>query len=132
MTNAGQAKLEGLYLLTATLLIAHQIDSAYWQEWNLFGMGGGIQGFVLSNVPLILVVLYGLVRLVKAPRVGAWFGLALGAAGVAAFFIHGWFLLQGRPEFRVPASVAVLCAALATSIGLGWQCIKTLRARDTA
>jgi hypothetical protein len=123
-------KLESLYLVTITLLIAHQIDSAYWQEWNLFGMSGEIQSFVLSNVPLVFVFVYGLIRLVKAPRVGARFGLALAVVGTAAFFIHAWFLLQGRPEFRVPASIAVLAVALATSIGLGWQSIKTLRAPE--
>ncbi len=119
-------KLESLYLSTVTLLIAHQIDSGYWQEWNLFGLSGGIQSFVLSNVPLVLVFLYGLIRLVKAPQVGARFGLALALVGTAAFFIHAWFLIQGRPEFRVPASVAVLSVGFVTSIGLGWQSIKTL------
>jgi len=32
--------------------------------------------------------------------------------GVFAFGIHAWFLAQGRPEFRVPTSIAVLAAAL--------------------
>lgn len=46
-------KLLHLYILTITLLVAHQIDSAYWHEWNLFGIPGGIQVFVLLNLPLV-------------------------------------------------------------------------------
>ena len=50
------------------------------------------------------------------------------AVGVGAFVIHGWFLAQGRPEFRTPVSLTVLSAALATSLLLGWASIATLRA----
>ncbi len=127
MTKREQTILEGLYVWTATLLVAHQIDSAYWQEWNLFGMPGGIQPFVLINVALILPFLYGLVRLVKTPRVGARFALVLAAVGVGAFAIHTWFFVLGRPEFRVPVSIAVLTAALATSLALGWRSLEVLR-----
>ena len=127
MTNRSHARLEGLYLLTATLLISHQVDSAYWQEWNLFGMGGGIQLFALLNVPLILAALYGLVQVVREPRVGAQCGVALSVVGMAAFLIHAWFLYRGRPEFRVPASLIVLGCALVTSLGLAWQSTRILR-----
>jgi hypothetical protein len=123
-----QTLLEHAYVWTACLLIAHQVDSGYWQEWRLFGLSGDIQGFVLGNVALIAPFLYGLVQVVKAPRIGARFGLALSVIGVAAFCIHAWFLVQGRPEFRVPVSIAVLTAALVTSVGLAWASVKTLRA----
>ena len=128
MRSDTQVLLEHSYVWTACLLIAHQVDSGYWQEWRLFGLPGDIQGFVLSNIVLILPFLYGLLQVVKAPRVGARFGLALSVMGVAAFCIHTWFLAQGRPEFRVPVSIAVLTAALVTSVGLGWASVKTLRA----
>jgi hypothetical protein len=127
MTKRRQAIFEGLYIWTATLMVAHQIDSAFWHEWDLFGMPGGIQPFVLINVALILPFLYGLVYLVKAPRVGARFALVLAAVGVGAFAIHSFFFLRGRPEFRVPVSIAVLVAALASSLALGWVSLSVLR-----
>jgi hypothetical protein len=34
------------YLTNATLLCVHEIDSAYWHEWSLFGIPGGIQLFL--------------------------------------------------------------------------------------
>jgi hypothetical protein len=119
--------IEGLYVATAALLEAHEIDSAFWQEWNLFGMPGGIQLFLLGNIVLIVPFLYGLVFLVRSPRLGARFALVLSAAGVLAFAIHGWLLLQGRPEFRLPASVGVLTVTLVTSVALAWQSINLLR-----
>lgn len=30
--------LQWLYLLNAAALITHEIDSAYWREWELFGI----------------------------------------------------------------------------------------------
>jgi hypothetical protein len=49
--------LRRLYLANAAFLIADEIDSAYWHEWDLFGLGGGIGGFVLLHVPLAVAIL---------------------------------------------------------------------------
>jgi hypothetical protein len=127
MDGRVRRSLEHSYVWTAGLLIVHQIDSAYWQEWKLFGVGGEIQGFVLGNVLLILPFLYGLVHVRSAPRAGARFGLVLSGIGLAAFVIHGWFLMQGHREFRVPVSMGILVAALFTSALLGWASVSTLR-----
>jgi uncharacterized protein DUF6713 len=32
-----------LFLLNSTVLLTHQIDAAYWHEWNLFLLPGGNQ-----------------------------------------------------------------------------------------
>jgi hypothetical protein len=48
-----------LYLLNAAVLFTHEIDSAYWHEWELFGLPGGIQVFLCVNLLLIIVILYG-------------------------------------------------------------------------
>src|SRR5512146_2873166 len=49
----GERRLEALYASAFLLLIVHEIDSAYWHEWNLFGIPGGIQAFLLANVLLV-------------------------------------------------------------------------------
>ena len=134
MAERNQRLIEGLYVCTLGLLAAHQIDSAFWQEWDLFGMPGGIQVFVLVNVALILPFLYGLTCLVREPRTGAPYGVVLSGVGVFAFLIHMWFFAQGRPEFRAPVSIVVLVVTLGTSMALGWQSVKVLReqARERA
>ena len=112
-------RLERLYIVTFALLATHEIDSAYWQEWTLLGLPGGIQVFLIANLALLLVFLYGLVQVARTPRTGAAFGLALSLAGLTAFVIHVWFLSWGRSEFRSVASISILTATLLTSLGLG-------------
>ena len=41
-----------LYLANALTLIVHEIDSAYWKEWDLFRLPGGEAGFLLLHFPL--------------------------------------------------------------------------------
>lgn len=125
-------KLIHLYVWTMALLVAHQIDSAYWHEWNLFGIPGGIQVFVLLNLPLVLLFLFGLVQVALAPRIGARFALALALLGMATFFIHLWFFWQGHSEFEVFMSWAILTATLAASLGLGWRSIGVLRTKESS
>ncbi len=38
-----------LYLLNFALLFTHKIDSAFWKEWELFGIPGGIRECLLSD-----------------------------------------------------------------------------------
>ena len=104
-----------LYLLNGAILLTHEIDSAYWKEWELFGMGGGIQLFLAINFVLVLVVLVGLQHLAAGKRAGHVFALVLAAAGLFAFTVHTWFLLQGRPEFGLAASKILLGATLIVS-----------------
>ncbi len=125
--DQGRTGLELPYVGTTTLLVAHQIDSAYWHEWTLFGIPGGIQAFVLLNVPLVFVFLYGLNRLSHAPRVGARFGIALSVVGVATFVLHMWFIWLGRPEFRTVTSMAVLGGAFLLALELGRRSALALR-----
>lgn len=108
--------LEWIYLANATLLIVHEIDSAYWKEWELFRLRGGIAGFLLLHVPLVAAVLVGLLWVHEQTMAGLIFSAFLGFGGVFAFGIHAHFLRQGRPEFRSPASIGILIGTLALSL----------------
>jgi hypothetical protein len=112
-----------LYLTNAVLLINHEIDSAYWKEWELFRLPGGITGFLLLHFPLLFVVLYGLVLIVKHSALGFIFSLILCFGGIFAFVIHTYFLKQGRREFNKPISKLILVLTLLVSIA---QLIVTL------
>lgn len=105
-----------LYLLNGSLLIAHEIDSAYWQEWTLFGLPGGVQGFVVLNWILVLVVLWGLRAVVAGHRSGIAFSWILVGGGMFAVVVHSALLFQGNAAFRVPVSLALLGAVGITSI----------------
>ena len=100
-----------IYLANAAIVIVHEIDSAYWHEWELFRLPGGITGFLLLHIPLVALVLYGLVALAEGERSGLIISLLLAAGGLFALCAHGYFLLKGRREFRKPVSLFILGGA---------------------
>jgi hypothetical protein len=116
-----------LYLANAAFLIAHEVDSAYWHEWDLFGLGGGIGVFVLLHIPLAAAVLWGFGALRAGTRAGLWMSAALAAAGLSAGAIHGALLLSGGREFRTPVSIAVIAATALLSLLQLWAAARALR-----
>lgn len=105
-----------LYLVNSVLLINHEIDSAYWHEWKMFKLPGGISFFLLIHFPLIFLVLYGMVLVFQQSTAGMVFSLCISLSGVFAFGIHTYFLKKGREEFRLPVSFFILAALLPVSL----------------
>jgi hypothetical protein len=105
-----------LYLLNLSLLILHEMDSTYWKEWDLFGLGGGEGGFLLLHLPLWMVALYGAIQLWENGLFGLILSLVVSLAGLAAFAIHTYFLRRGHPEFNVPVSKLILWVLLLCSL----------------
>ena len=105
-----------VYLTNAALLILHEIDSAYWKEWELFRLPGGVTGFLLVHIPILPLVLYGLVLVSQRTFAGLILSVILGLAGVFAFSIHITFIRRGRDEFKSPMSLAILVATLVVSL----------------
>ena len=105
-----------IYLVNSVLLINHEIDSAYWKEWELFKIPGGISGFLIMHLPLLFIVLYGLVLVFQQSFAGLILSLALSAGGIFAFTIYTIFIKKGRSEFKVPISLFLLVATLLASV----------------
>ena len=105
-----------IYLVNSVLLINHEIDSAYWKEWELFKLPGGIAGFLLIHIPLVFLILYGLILVFQNSFAGLIFSLVLSFAGIFAFAIHTFFIKKGRSEFKVPISLFILIATLVVSL----------------
>ena len=104
-----------LYSANATLLIVHEIESAYREEWKLFRLPGGISFFLIVHLPLIFLILYGLVQVHQESLAGQILSIVLALAGIFAFSIHTFFNLRGHPEFRTPISLLILIATLGVS-----------------
>ena len=105
-----------LYLANSVLLINHEIDSAYWKEWELFKLPGGLTGFLLLHFPLLLFILWGLTLISRQSPSGNIFSLILSLGGIFAFAIHTHFLRKGRKEFDKPISKCILLAILLVSM----------------
>ncbi len=108
-----------LYLLNFALLFTHEIDSAYWKEWELFGIPGGIQMFLVLNFLLLLVALTGFRQVLLGEIYGNLFSLFLAASGILAFSIHSYFILTEHTEFTLPASLVLLFLILIVSLVQG-------------
>jgi hypothetical protein len=118
-----------LYLLNAAVLITHEIDSAYWREWELFGIPGGIQVFLGLNLLLVTVILYGHQALALGRASGFILSWVLVAGGFFAVIIHIFFLLQGSEAFLAPASLTLLFATFVLSLA---QAVALIRTRSAA
>ncbi len=116
-----------LYLVNATLLAAHEIDSAFWHEWKLFRLPGGIHLFLVLYLLLLPVVFIGFRRVVLWQRGAKTFSFLLAGAGAFAFAIHMIFIATSDPAFRLPLSVAILFGTLIVSIA---QALLAARIRD--
>ncbi len=116
MTQTG--RLHWLFLANATVLITHQIDAAFWHEWELFRIPGGNQMNLLLNIPIIALVLYAHSRVVADVQAGMFFYKLLAALGFLTCVIHAGFMLVGSESFVQPMSIALLLATLVLS---AWQ-----------
>ncbi len=94
----------------------HEIDSAYWKEWELFKLPVGIGGFLLLHFPLLFLILYGLVCVERQTLLGLVISLMISAGGIFAFCIHTAFIRKGRHEFDTPISRLILTLMLLLSI----------------
>lgn len=108
--------LTWVYLINATLLIVHEIDSAYWEEWKLFRLPGGLQGFLLIHVPLIAFILYGLLEVNIMSSLGHIISMVIGLGGIFAFSIHTYFIRKGNEQFNTLASQTLLYLTLMCSL----------------
>lgn len=113
-------RLHWIFLANATVLVTHQIDAAYWHEWELFFIPGGNQVNLLLNIPIIALVMYSHSRVVSNIHTGLAFYKLLAALGFLTVGIHAFFFLCGSESFNQPVSVALLVAAFVLSV---WQLI---------
>lgn len=107
---------DGLYLANATILLTHQIDAAYWHEWTLFGMPGGVQLFLLLNLPILFLILHGTTALALGLGSGVVISWVVVCCGLFAFGFHSFHLLRGDEAFTLPVSLGLLAATLVLSV----------------
>jgi Family of unknown function (DUF6713) len=105
--------------INAVLLSVHEVDSAFWKEWELFRIPGGLAGFLLLHIPLFGFIFYGLIEVYESTYFGLIYSLIMAAGGVLAFTIHTLLLHRGDSRFRYPASIAVLVGTLIASLAQG-------------
>jgi uncharacterized membrane protein len=107
-----------IYLANAVILINHEIDSAFWQEWKLINpkQKNGINSFLILHIPMLFIILLGLIFVYEHTTAGMVISLILASGGIFAFFFHFYHIRKGKPEFNTPLSKTMIIATFAVSI----------------
>lgn len=105
-------------MINAIILIIHEIDSGYWEEWKLISPDdkNGINGFLLGHIPLLFIILFGLVLVYDNKPAGIIFSFLLSGGGLFAFIFHFYHLRKGRPEFNTLLSKTLIISTFVISI----------------
>jgi len=114
------------YLINATILIIHEMDSAYWQEWKLIYPNdqNSINGFLILHIPMIIAILLGLIFIYDNRFAGFILSLVLSAGGLFAFFFHFYHLRKGKQEFNTILSKGLIISTFVIS---AFQIILTIK-----
>jgi hypothetical protein len=106
------------------LLIFHQIDAAYWKEWEMFYLPGGVQGFLLFNIVLIPIVLRGYRSVIAHEQKASHYSYFCAGLGITTFIIHVVFIVLDYEQFTLPLSLFIIISCLISSL---YQITQTLK-----
>jgi hypothetical protein len=119
--------LNTLLIGNIALLITHQIDAAYWPEWELFGLPGGIHLYNLINLALFVAILSG-IEPILSRRPGSYRNsLVFAGVGASVLPIHAAFAIAGFSQFHLPVSIGIIIASFISAVSMA---IVTMRLRS--
>lgn len=113
--------------LNLSLVMAHQADAAYWKEWEMFGLLGGIQMFTIFNFAAFMFLLWLFIAVITRQRKGLLSSLTISILSGVILPIHAMFAFAGFTQFHLPISIVVIVFTFVVSI---WQAILTWRFRS--
>ncbi len=120
--------LNRLLFANIALLITHQIDAAYWHEWEMFHLPGGIQLYNVINLALFAAILGGVEPILNRRTAGYRNSLILAALGACVLPIHAGFAIAGFSQFHLPVSIGVIVVSFVIAVSLAFV---TMRLRLT-
>ncbi len=118
--------LNTVVILNLALVLTHQVDGAYWHEWEMFQLPGGIQLNNCINVVTFIVLLYLFVPVVQRKAAGMTCSLVIAAISALVLPIHTGFAIAGYQQFHLPFSIFIIVGTFLLSI---LQVVLTYRAR---
>ncbi len=111
-----------LYWINLTLILLHELDAAYRQEWQITQLPLTIDLFLLVSALLIPIALWGLIALARHQQQGVYYSLFMALFGITTFMLH----LSSPASFGTVVSQGILWAVLAFSVLQGGVAIRTL------
>jgi hypothetical protein len=118
--------LNKVVILNLALVLTHQVDGAYWHEWEMFQLPGGIQFNNFINILTFIALLYLFVPVVQRKASGMTCSLVIAAISALVLPIHVGFAIAGYQQFHLPFSIFIIVGTFLLSIV---QVVLTHRAR---
>ena len=106
-----------IYIVNASLLLLHEIESAYEKEWEILKLPGRITGFLLMHIPILLLLFYGAVEIDKGSTIGLILGIITGISGVIPFIVHK-LIVKRDGHFNLLISNFIIYFNILTGTGL--------------
>lgn len=106
-----------LYIVNATFLLLHEIESAYEKEWEILKLPGKITGFLLLHIPIIILLFYGLIEIERNSTVGLILGIITGIGGIIPFIVHK-IIVKTASNFNLLISNVIIYLNVITGAGL--------------
>lgn len=107
---------ELFYIINATLLILHEIESAYEKEWEILKIPGKLTGFLLLHIPILFLIFYGLLEIERLTQIGNVIGIILGIGGIFPFLVHKIFFKR-KDHFQSVISNILIYFNILAAIG---------------
>ena len=118
--------LNKVVILNLALVLTHQVDGAYWHEWEMFQLPGGIQLNNFINVLTFVALLYLFIPVVQRKGSGITCSLVIAAISALVLPIHVGFAIAGYQQFHLPFSIFIIVGTFLLAI---LQVVLTHRAR---
>lgn len=96
-----------LFIVNASLLLLHEIESAYEKEWEILKLPGRVTGFLILHIPIILLMFYGVIEIERLSIVGKIIGIIFGVGGIVPLFVHK-VLVYRKEKFNLVISNIII------------------------
>jgi hypothetical protein len=107
-----QSLLITICIINSTLLILHEIESAYENEWNILHLPGKISFFLILHIPILLVLFYCPIGLLLNTKASTILSASIGMAGVLPFLVHKVFVYREDAFNRPVSNILIYSNAL--------------------
>jgi hypothetical protein len=108
--------LNKVVILNLALVLTHQVDAAYWHEWEMFQLPGGIQLNNFINVLTLIALLYLFVPVIQRKASGVTCSLVIAAISALVLPIHTGSAIAGYQQFHLPFSIFIIVGTFLLSI----------------
>jgi hypothetical protein len=103
------------FILNATILLLHEIESSYEREWEILKLPGKITGFLLLHIPIIILLFYGVIEIERQSYIGLLLGVITGIGGLIPFLVHKLLIVR-KDKFNLYISNTLIYTNIITGV----------------